>query len=228
MRGHRCSAGWIAGLGLLMAQVAYGGRPMTTDDASITPIGQCQVQAWIQADRQVDAGWLLPACSPLSGTEITAGGALYRSDSGNYSLGLIQIKFLLRDQAPGSWGAAVSAGWSRSNSAVPADRVHVLPLNLIASYRASDESYLVHVDVGARRDQVLHTTQGTWGVAFERAPNARFGGFIEAFGVTRESPTVQTGIRYDLVPQRVSMNVTLGARWRNGLREPFLSIGVNL
>lgn len=226
MRGCR-RASWIPSLGLLLAQGAHAGRPMTTDDASITPLGQCQLQAWIQADRQAGEGWLLPACTPLAGAEITAGGALHRSDGGNYSLGLVQIKFLLRDQAPGSWGAAVSLGWSRS-SVVPTDPVDARLLNLMTSYRASDESYLVHVDVGARRDRIQRTTRATWGVAFERAPNARFGSFVEAFGASRESPTLQTGIRYDLVPQRMSMNVTLGTQWRDGPREPFLSVGVNL
>jgi hypothetical protein len=92
----------------------------------------------------------------------------------------------------------------------------------------ADASYLLHVDVGMRRDAIANIERATWGVAYERAPDARLGGFVEAFGVQGEAPTLQAGLRYDLVPQRLSTNFTVGAQCRAGLRDPFITLGFNL
>lgn len=229
MRKYRNCAWLIGCAGLVVSQIAQAGRPMTTDDAAITEAGQCQLQSWVQHDRSLDELWLLPACTPLTRMEITAGGALpWDERTSRDPLWSVQLKFLLRDQAPGAWGAAVSVGWNRRDSAAPEDRIDAQPLNFAASYRASDESFLVHINVGMRRDEVGNQTHATWGVAYERAPAARLGGFMEIFGASGESPTLQTGLRYDVVPQKVSVNFTLGATWRNGLHEPFATVGVNL
>jgi hypothetical protein len=101
-------------------------------------------------------------------------------------------------------------------------------LNAMASYRELDDGFLVHVNLGARHARVAGDTRATWGVAFERAPAARFGQFVEAFGDSHDAPTLQAGLRYDLVPQRISLNCSVAARWRGGLREPFVTFGVNL
>ena len=219
---------WLVGLILFSARLACAGRPMTTDDASITPLGQCQAQNWLQADRHAWEGWSLPACTFLPDIELTAGGALHRGDGGDYRLASAQIKFLLRDESPGAWGFAASLGWSHIDALDPAARVDARPLDLIASYRATDASYLLHVDVGMRRDAIADTDRATWGVAYERAPDARLGGFVEAFGAQGEAPTLQAGLRYDLVPQRLSVNFTVGAQCRAGLRDPFITLGFNL
>jgi len=223
------STSWLLVLaGLSLSTVAHAGRPMTTDDASITPAGECQMQSWLQHASAEDELWMLPACSPFSRLEITAGGAEHWNGSSNGTLWSAQAKFLLRDEAPGEWGAAISIGWNRRHSAAPEDRVDAQPFNVVTSYRASDEAFAVHLNLGMRHDDAQDSTRTTWGAAYERAPAARLGEFVEVFGATGTSPTLQTGIRYDIVSDRISINGTVGAVMRDGLREPFVTVGLNL
>jgi hypothetical protein len=202
---------------------------MTTDDAAITSVGQCQLQSWLQHDQTIDQLWLLPACAPLPRVEITLGSAFSFDAAHSYDpLWSAQLKFLLREQAPGEWGAAVSLGRSRRESVAPEDRVDAQPFNFATSYRARDESFVVHLNAGMRRDEAHNETHATWGIAYERMPNGRAGEFVEIFGASGESPTVQTGFRYDIVPDHVSLNATVGAVWRGGPHERFVTFGINL
>lgn len=213
----------------LVVPFAHAGRPMTTDDASITPAGECQLQSWIQRADDMSELWLVPACTPLTRMEITLGGAMRWSDAhGSNTLGTVQLKFLLRDYAPGEWGAAVSLGHSRGGADAVEDRVDAQPLNLVTTYQAADKAFNLHFNVGVRRDEAHNETHATWAAAYEYQPVARFGGFVELIGASAQSPTLQTGFRYDVIPQHVSMNITIGATVRDGLHEPFATFGVNL
>lgn len=213
----------------LGAPAAQAARPMATDDAAITEEGQCGLQAWGEWSRRGHEGWLLPTCTLLAPVEVTAGGARHEGDGGSYALASIQLKALLREPAPGRWGTALSLGWDRSVHAdYAADRVDARALTSMASYRAPNDGFLVHLNLGVRHDRVSADTQATWGAAFERAIAARFGQFVEAFGESHSPATLQAGLRYDLVPQRVSVNCSVAARWRGSLREPFVTFGLNL
>ena len=217
---------FFLGAGLLLMRPAGAGRPMTTDDAAITPQGECSAQAWIQRDRQASQAWFLPACTFLPDMELTAGGAV---GGGNDSARTVstQLKWLLRPEAPGELAWAASFGWTHLDATGHADHLNTRSLNLMASWLARDESGLLHLNVGMRdaSDSVAHAS---WGIAYERAPEARLGAFVEAFGERGEAPTVQAGMRYDLVPQRFSLSLTVGARCDGGLREPFVTFGFNL
>ncbi|NCT66359.1 MAG: hypothetical protein GXC76_01815 [Rhodanobacteraceae bacterium] len=114
-RVHRI-AGLHRALWLAAAVTLFGvpatqaARPMTNDDAAITTLGQCSLQAWGEWSRHGYEGWLLPACTPLVPLEVTAGGARHVGEGSAYTLGSLQFKALLREQAPGGWGAALSLG----------------------------------------------------------------------------------------------------------------------
>jgi len=225
MRLHACAMCFV-GASLLLMRPAVAGRPMTTDDAAITPLDECSAQTWLQADRQASETWFLPACTFLPNLEVTVGGALHRGDR-DYPIASAQLKWLLHPEAPGEWGWAASLGWSRSDASDSVERGDARPLVLLASYQARDESWMLHVNVGTR-DVSSGAARTSWGVAYEYAPAARMGAFAEMFGVRGDAPTVQTGLRYDLVPQRLSLNLTIGAHLRDGLHEPFVTIGLNL
>ncbi|HJT98568.1 MAG TPA: hypothetical protein VJ696_09655, partial [Rhodanobacteraceae bacterium] len=139
-----------------------------------------------------------------------------------------QLKFPLRAETRGDWGAALSVGWNRRESPAAENRVNAQPVNLVTTYLASDEAFAVHLNLGVRHDATQDSTDATWGAAYERAPAERFGEFVELFGVSGSAPSVQTGLRYDLVPDRVSVNGTIGAVVRDGLHEPFVTIGLNV
>jgi hypothetical protein len=232
MRTCRGIAWATACAGVLIPPHAHAGRPMTTDDASITPMGECQLQSWVQRTNGMGELWLLPACSPLARMEITLGGALRWSDRSGRStlntLGTMQFKFLLRDYAPGEWGAAFSLGQSRGGADAAEDRVDARPFNLVTSYQAADKAFNLHFNVGVRRDEAHNETHATWAAAYEHHPADRLGAFVEVIGESAKPASLQTGFRYDVIPEHVSMNFTIGATLRNGLHEPIATIGVNL
>ena len=213
----------------VFAPAAHAGRPMATDDASITYAGQCQAQLWLQHAAGENEFWLLPACSVSNDVEITVGGAEHWSDSRDHeTLWSAQLKFPLRAEAPGDWGAAFSVGWNHRESTAIENRVNAQPVNFVTTYLANDQSYAVHLNLGARHDAEEDSTQATWGAAYEHAPSERFGEFVEIFGISGSAPSFQTNLRYDLVPDRVSVNCTAGAVLRDGLHEPFVTVGLNV
>ena len=77
----------IACWALSMPLVAHAGRPLAVEDAGVNPVGQCQVESWLE--RGLASGSethlvLAPACGVFDGVELgLEGGWAQRTSRGD-------------------------------------------------------------------------------------------------------------------------------------------------
>jgi hypothetical protein len=84
-------------------------------------------------------------------------------------------------------------------------------LNGIGSFSLADDRVVVHSNLGAIRDNVAGLSRWTWGLGAEILLSApRFYGILESYGQRGEKPTLHTGLRIWLVPNRVQVDTTVG------------------
>ena len=82
-------------LSVIATLSANAGQPLATDNVALVDAKACQLEAWVQSFHGGREVWALPACNPLGGLEITAGGARTMADDGDRS-SLLQRVWLHR------------------------------------------------------------------------------------------------------------------------------------
>jgi hypothetical protein len=220
-RQRRATAGLALALLGARAGPACAGRPLLTDDATVTPPGECQLESWYQDDRQGHAFNLFPACNLFGNVELTAGWA--HGGGNTYSL---QAKHAFRELQADDWGWGLAAGLVR---ALPAsaeagdDWYAYVPLSL----SLDDDRWQLHLNIGGIRHSLDGRLRISWGIGAVYAPSPRWSLFGEGYG-SDELATAQGGVSLTLLADRAQLDVTLG-RVLNGAHEgTFASVGVDL
>ena len=190
----------ISGLALFSADVCLAGRPLAVDDANVNDVGAGHVETWYA--RQAGASnnfTVAPAYGLKEGLEIAA--ALSRDSSHQINSSSIQAKFRFTESRSDGCNFAGVLGLAHtgeSGSSTPY-------LNGIATCNMSSSA--VHFNLGAVRPTGSSTLK-TWGVAYERELGAATG-HIEYFGQQQDKPTVQAGLRSEIV-KNIQLDGTLG------------------
>lgn len=208
---------------LLAAPAAQAARPFVTDDARVVDKGGCQVETFVKRQRRFDETefWFLPACNPW-GSELTAGYA--RVDStpfGDTRTAILQLKTLLKPLETDGSGFALTVGMLANAASSPF-------FNGIGSFSFAADRVVLHANLGGIRDNVANRSRGTWGVGAEvllAAP--RLYGILEAYGQTGEKPTLHTGLRVWIVPNRVQVDSTVGLQQASPERR-FATVGLRV
>ncbi len=191
---------------LLVAPAAQAARPFVTDDARIVDQGGCQIESFVKRQHKFDETefWFLPACNPW-GAELTAGYIRVDSTpSGDTDSAILQAKMLLKPLATNGSGFALSLG-------VLAGRTTSPYFNAIGSFSFADDRVVLHTNLGGLLDGTTNRSRGTWGVGAEillMVP--RLYGILESYGASGEKPTLHTGLRIWIVPNRVQVDTTVG------------------
>lgn len=211
---------------------AWAGRPLSSDDASTTQSGHCQVESWIEGAGG-DGAWVLaPACGIARGLELAADYTLPRhrdkqrplaglalkwvpeacqteTPVGNLNCGL---KLLLAHELP------ADGGWHGSEASVLG----------LATLQASDD-WAVHVNLGAARDRSSGSTGALFNLAVVWTPHARALLFAEtltnnrhaAFGAAVNSAGARWWLAQDLLGLDLTASRSAGSggptRWTVGL-----------
>jgi hypothetical protein len=153
---------------------------------------------------------ILPACNPL-GFELTLGWG--RVDDERNAV--VQGKFLLKEMKTGGTGFAASAG------AIGSDKF----ANGIASFSFFEDRSVVHGNLGVQHSDA---TRGTWGIGLEQLLVApRWYGMVEAYGQRGQKPTLQTGLRFSVIPDRIQIDSTVG-RQRSSPEQRFFTVGMRV
>ena len=212
---------------LLVAPAAHGARPFVTDDARIVDRGGCQIETFVKRQQKFDESefWFLPACNPW-GAELTAGHTRVNSElNDDKSTTVLQAKMLLKPLVTNGSGFALSLGAFAGSATSPY-------VNGIGSFSFADDRVVLHTNVGAIHDNSrasdLQRLRGTWGVGAEvllAAP--RLYGIIESYGIRGEKPTLHTGLRIWIVPNRFQLDTTVGTQPSTPDRR-FGSIGLRI
>ena len=201
---------------------ARAARPFVTDDARIVDKGGCQVETFVKRQSRFDESefGFLPSCNPW-GAELTAGHSRVDGATGDTRTTIFQAKMLLKPLDTNGAGFALSVGTLYGATTNPY-------LNGIGSFSFADDRIVLHVNLGALRDNAAKISRGTWGAGAEVLLIApRMYGIIESYGQRGEKPTAHTGLRLWIVPNRVQMDATLGQQ-RSSLERLFGTVGLRV
>lgn len=172
------------------ASVAHAARPFVTDDARVVDPEHCQLETFYKEQRAYSGSefWFLPACNKLD-VEWTVGG---NRIEGERNL-IVQGKKLLKPLATGGYGLAFSAGSFGGDPYV----------NGIASLSFLQDWSILHANLGYLENR------GTWGIGLEQLVlPPRVYAILESFGERGEKPTLHSGIRFWVIPNRFQIDST--------------------
>ena len=214
---------------ILAAPAAEAARPFVTDDARIVDKDGCQIETFVKRQRRFDEGefWFLPACNPW-GAELTLGGIWVKSAPfGDTQSTLMQVKTLLKPLETNGAGFALTLGALRV-SPFQAAQVTSPYLNAIGTFSFADDRVILHTNLGGVRDKVANVSRGTWGVGAEVLLSPpRWIGIVETYGQRGEKPTLHTGLRIWIVPNRVQVDATMGLQSASTERR-FATVGLRI
>jgi hypothetical protein len=173
--------------------------------------------------------WVLPACNPTGGFELTFGGAR-SNEEGETGLSdaLLQVKTLLRTYEPGEWGVGIAVGLVRRAQRERANGWGDLYGYVPLSIAAGSDDWVVHVNVGALRRRDEGRTVPTWGLGNEIRLAERLYFIPEIFHIEPGRPFYQAGVRYWVVKDRLQMDATFGNRLSSSTGERWVSVGFRL
>ena len=214
---------------LLAAPAAHAARPFVTDDARIVDKDGCQIETYFKRQHRFDESefWFLPACNP-GGVELTLGGIWVKSASfGDMRTTLMQGKALLKPLETNGAGFALTLGALRV-SPFQAARVTSPYFNALGSFSLAEDRVILHTNLGGVRDKVANLSRGTWGAGAEiMLSPPRWIGIIETYGQRGDKPTLHTGLRIWIVPNRVQVDTTLGLQ-NSAPERRFHSVGLRI
>jgi hypothetical protein len=224
----RCSTVQVLCLVLSWPAVAFAARPFMTDDARLTTAGSCQLESWTRRYADRSEFWALPACNPTGHWEITAGASSLRgADQAHSTDAVVQIKTLFKTMPANGWGAGVALGHLRHRShglvGVAQGQTY---LYLPVSVSFGEGRWVTHTNVGWSRDRANGQDQLTWGMGLEMQLHPRWLWIGETFGNDRQKPFWQTGLRYQVVPDKFQIDATWGAPQGFRSAQNWLSFGL--
>jgi hypothetical protein len=119
---------------------------------------------------------------------------------------VLQAKMLLKPLATNGAGFALTLGTLVGRATSPY-------FNAIGSFSLADDRVVLHGNLGGIRDNLAHVTRGTWGAGAEILLIApRLYGIVESYGQRGEKPTLHTGLRIWIVPNRLQVDTTVGVQ----------------
>jgi hypothetical protein len=210
---------------LLLLPAGAGAQQFVTDDATLVEFRACQFEAWLG---QV-ASWILPACQPIRGLELTAGIGYLDADGEAGAEYAVQAKTVFRELAPGGLGIGLVAGAGIDPlTQVTGGQVAGLFAYLPASLSLAADRLILHGNLGwhfERYGQEHDHPDGdgegrhalTWAGRADLALSDRFTLIGELFGEDRIRPEYQVGLRSTLLPDRVLVDLSYGGHTAGGL-----------
>lgn len=194
-------------------QIVHAGRPIETDDASVSDYRTCQVDLWTETAKQVRQDNFNAGCNFFENGEFSLGVADVsgnREDRSQYSLGYKHILKHFTGTATG-YGLAVSTdrgefqaiGNSSNESLVTA--VSTVPLD--------GKHLLLHLNLGYLRyiDQLVDDSSFFTAAALDYSLNDRLGVSVETFSGVEDSLSWRLGARYALIPDFFQIDASYGS-----------------
>jgi len=195
----------------------WSARPMITDDARVTDAYGCQIETWVRREPgppRATEFWALPACNPSGNLEWTLGGAV-RDESGAPKQNTIQaqLKTIFLPLEPNGFGLGFAGGiQSKTGPEASAKPIDISYLYVPMSQSFLDDRVVLHLNVGASYDRNEKRSFRTWGLGSESALTPRVYLILETFGDGTGAPFRHGGFRFWLIPSRLQLDTTVGAR----------------
>ncbi|MCH8537035.1 MAG: hypothetical protein LAT66_04610 [Alkalimonas sp.] len=198
-----------------VSSLAFAGRPLITDDATL--VDDCQLESWWQRNRGPNEFWLAPACQ-LAGVEWAVGYG--QQTTGEPDLYELAAKTELRTLETNSWGATIGFSHGFEQGSFRGDQ----HLNMAVTHSFADDAWLLHSNLGyaSNRDS---RNEWTAGMAVEREVFSNHWAFVEVFREEAGRPFYQLGYRFEPKAERLQLDISYGNRLRDSANEHWVSTG---
>lgn len=211
----------------LLAPRTATAQQFVTDDAAVVDRRACQLEAW----HGEVASWILPACQFIPNLELTAGIGFLEHGDGRDTEYVVQGKYLLRELTPGGFGTGLVAGVGLDPLAQVMGGLRGVFAYVPVSVSLGADRVVLHANLGWHWERDEHEHDGvvhaeahhvlTWaarGDLLLRVAGERFTVIGEVFGEDRLLPEYQVGLRTELVPDRLLVDVSWGGHSQDDLR----------
>jgi hypothetical protein len=221
---------------MLLALRPAAAQQWVVDDATLTDLRTCQVEAW----HGEVASWILPACQPFRNVEIALGSGFVDHGHGDRDVEYaVEVKTLFRALAPNDWGIGLVAGVgpnpsARGDEATFGDLYAFVP----ASLSLADDRLILHGNLGWHWERGGHHHGGefhaeahhdlTWGARADVAMSERFTAIGEVFGENRLLPEFQVGLRTHFPDAGMEVDLSWGGHTQGDLRGAGFTVGITL
>lgn len=200
----------LVGLGL---NSALAGRPIETDDASVTNHRTCQLDFWTETTRETRQDNFNGGCNFLGNGEFSLGLGDLHGNQEDQSLTALGYKHILQNFTDTSmgYGIAASREWGRLKSTNESSQETLI--TSIASVPLQGEDLLLHLNLGYLQysDQTQHDNSLFKAVALDYSLNERAGFSVETYSGVGDSLGWRVGARYTLIPDFLQIDASYGS-----------------
>jgi len=196
-------------------------QQMVVDDATVLIDKQMQLEAWYGTEQS----WIQPSLSLNHLWDVTPGVVFNTSDDGSVSQLFGELKYIPTDLDFDGY----SYGWTGAiffDTKGRVDRVYTyIPFTKYILDRTSQ----VHLNIGFDgRDNIAGDFEYgfTTGFRADLGLTERLTILSEVFTTDFETPSFQAGVRFDLVPDLLNIDVTYGESFKSDISYPGLNVGI--
>lgn len=203
---------------------AWAGRPMFTDDATLTTPHTCQIENWFQQSKTVNQTNFLPACNPTGNFEVTAGlTTIDDQNAGKQQSYLLQGKTLLTPlDSDHRYGVGFAFGIDRLDGN-NGDNFVYIPLSI----SSASQNWTTSLNLGWRQVLAQNNNILTWGMGSTYNANEYLSVFSEILGDNKVKPTIHSGLSIDVIQNELQLDMTYGQDLSLKKNSGFFTIGLN-
>jgi hypothetical protein len=206
----------VATCALLMfatMQLAQAGRPIETDDGSVTALRTCQLDFWTETSLEVRQDNFNGGCNFLGNGEFSLGLGAVHGNQEDQTLSSLGYKHIFKHftHSTAGYGLAASREWGRLKSTDESSQETLL--TTIASVPLKGEDLLLHLNLGYLQysDQIQSDNSVFKAAALDYSFTERIGFSVETFSGVEDSLSWRVGARYTLIPDFLQIDASYGS-----------------
>lgn len=211
-------------------QIAHAGRPIDTDDASVTSHRTCQLDFWTEAGLDSRQDNFNGGCNLLGAGEFSVALGDVQGNQEDQSLGAVGYKHIVREFTASTvgFGVAVSREWGRMKSTNASSQETLL--TGIATVPLAGENLLLHLNLGYLRfsDQSGRDSSVYKAAALDYSWTDRVGFSVETFSGAADSLSWRVGTRYTLIPDFLQIDASYGSDYGTFQQSRVFTLGFGI
>lgn len=206
---------FAAGVVVLLSTLSnvHAGRPLETDDASVTSHRTCQLDFWTETALETRQDNFNGGCNFFGREEISLSLGDVNGNRADQSLAGVGYKYILQGFSDTEPGFALAAGreWGELKAGNESSKETLF--NAISSVPLGSESLLLHLNLGYLQysDQALEDDSVFTAAALDYSYNERVGFSVETYSGVQDSLSWRIGARYTLVPDFLQVDASYGS-----------------
>lgn len=223
------SSGVLAGV-ILFSNLAYAGRPIETDDASVTWDETCQLDFWTETSRELRQDNFNSGCNFLGHGEFGLGIAEVQGNRKDQFLGAIGYKHIFQSftDSTAGFGIAASREWGRFRVTNKSSQETLF--TAITPVPLKSDDLLLHLNLGYLQyiDQSLSDSSIFKAAALDYSFNNRIGFSVETYSGVQDTLSWRVGTRYTLISDFLQIDASYGSDYGSFRKARAFTLGFGI